>query len=611
MSFLTFVGGMAKKVNEIKAEERAFEKDLMLQTAKIKTEAEYDPDEMLDYTISWDYIDAKGKPQKETLTFLGGDPRNATIFKDENDRINTAQNGINAIDSFSKESNEAIIKALTDPTDPNHASALKLQGIYDLLGHNKVVSKPDGKGSNVLTSSQIIGGPDNMRSAYLNKHDQRVLGVGKINSADDILKQSEIDITGMSKVNQDIFNNAASGLFDVSLGLSDLPTAKTREILADSFGSDVLLKDQGTTFKLIGSALQGNLVQQIGSTPDYVVAGTVGREISFKLQVAAMRDANFNAINITYEIGKALFGYDTGRLDKDGNPIIVEGLSNYRSANAIFNLKTRVESLFDFGSDLGQVLRPKFNNMSSMARMAERRIASAAVRDENGKVIKPAVTSFYTDPNDPDIGKKAYDVHSGNGKTLIKNKKYDGMTIAQANEIDYMDKDIPIMQRIQALQIHLAFQVAIASQGYEGGKAVSDADFDRAWQSIGAGGKGIFQSMTSKEEVSAKMKVLLGVLGNTMAYNQAYLGIRDGVKEKGAELYRQSMYDHWAEDIAPKDTKPGEVNDFGYWFVSTVGQPSPVEIDWDNYGENKFVGFDQGMFGVSFLGGDFSNVKDL
>jgi len=187
MSFLTFVGGMAKKVNEIKAEERAFEKDLMLQTAKIKTEAEYDPDEMLDYTISWDYTDAKGKPQKETLTFLGGDPRNATIFKDENDRINTAQNGINAIDSFSKESNEAIIKALTDPTDANHESALKLQGIYDLLGHKKVVSKPNGKGGNVFTSSQIIGGPTDIRSAYLGKHDQRVLGVGKMNSAGDIL----------------------------------------------------------------------------------------------------------------------------------------------------------------------------------------------------------------------------------------------------------------------------------------------------------------------------------------------------------------------------------------------------------------------------------------
>ncbi len=610
MSFLTFVGGMAKKVNEIKAEERAFEKDLMLQTAKIKAEAEYDPDEMLDYTINWDYTDAKGKPQKETLTFLGGDPRNATIFKDENDRINTAQNGINAINSFSKESTEEIVKALNDPTNPNHESALKLQSIYDLLGHNKVVSKPDGKGGNVLTSSQIIGGPNNIRSAYLGSHDQRVLGVGKINSADDILKLSKINFTGKTKEYQDIFNNAASGLFDVSLGLSDLPTTKTRKILADSFGSDVLLNDQGTTFQLIGSALQGNLVQQIGGTPDYVVAGTVGREMAFKPQVAAMRDANFNAINITYEIGKALFGYDTGRLDKKGNPIIVEGLGNYRSANTIFNVKTRIESLFDFGSDLGQVLRPKFNDMSNMARMAERRIAAAAVRDENGEVIKPAVTSFYTDPNNPDTGKQAYDVYSGDGKTLIKNKRYDGMTIAQANKIDYMDADIPLMQRIQALQIHLAFQVAIASQGYEGGKAVSDADFDRAWQSIGAGGKGLFQSMTGKEEVSAKMKVLLGVLGNTMSYNQAYLGIRDGVKEKGAELYRQSMYDYWAENIATKDTKPGEVNDFGYWFVTTVGQRSPVEIDWDNYGENKFVGFSQGLFGTGF-GGDFSNVKDL
>ena len=80
------------------------------------------------------------------------------------------------------------------------------------------------------------------------------------------------------------------------------------------------------------------------------------------------------------------------------------------------------------------------------------------------------------------------------------------MTIAQANKIDYMDADIPVMQRIQALQIHLAFQVAIASQGYAGGKAVSDADFDRAWSLVGGGGNGFVRFMTRKEEVEAKLK---------------------------------------------------------------------------------------------------------
>ena len=80
MSFLTFVGGMAKKVNEIKAEERAFEKDLMLQTAKIKTEAEYDPDEMLDHTVSWNYTDAKGKSQTANINFRAGDPLNASLL---------------------------------------------------------------------------------------------------------------------------------------------------------------------------------------------------------------------------------------------------------------------------------------------------------------------------------------------------------------------------------------------------------------------------------------------------------------------------------------------------------------------------------------------------
>ena len=56
---------------------------------------------------------------------------------------------------------------------------------------------------------------------------------------------------------------------------------------------------------------------------------------------------------------------------------------------------------------------------------------------------------------------------------------------------------------------------------------------------------------------------------------------------------RSTLFPYTTLFRSTKDTKPGEVNDFGYWFVSNVGQPSPVEIDWDNYGENKFVGFDR------------------
>jgi len=607
MSFLNFVGGMAKKANEINAEERAFEKDLYLQTAKIKAEADYDPDEMLDYTIGWNYTDAKGVSQKTNLNFLSGNPLDSDSFKDENDRINTAQTGINAFQTMSPEARAAIIAA-SDPNDPNHPSYLKIKPIMDMIGQYKIKSTVSANGKARYTGSQIIGMPADITAHFFAPHDTRVLGANKINSAADILELSNINLTDMSIENQDIFNEAASGLFDVSLNLSTLPTNATRKRLSSAFGSEVLLKDQGTTFQLIGSALQGNLVQQLGNTSDYVIAGTINNELTFGPQVDAMRNANFNAVNITYEISKALFGYDTGKKDKDGKPIIVEGLSNYRSSNAIFNVKTRVESFFDFTSDLGKVLNPQFTQMSDMARIAERRVASAAVLDNEGKIVKGAVRSFYTDPNDPDTGKSAYDVSSGDGKTLIKDKSYDGMTIEQANKINYMDTDIPLMQRIQALQIHLAFQVAIASQGYEGGKAVSDADFDRAWASIGAGGKGIFASMTSKEEVSAKMKVLIGVLGNTMAYNQAYAGLRDGVKEKGAELYRNAMYDYWYDNEAGKaPTTSGEVNDFGYWFVSTVGQPSPVDIDWDNYGSDtlRFKGFQGGSFG------DFKKVKNI
>ena len=302
-----------------------------------------------------------------------------------------------------------------------------------------------------------------------------------------------------------------------------------------------------------------------------------------------MTDANFNSTNITYEIGKALMGY-TGK-DANGKVVVYEGLSNYKSGGGTtFNLKTRIEGMLDTATDLGRILNPKFQSMRKLSAQQERRVARF---DEQGQEISRA---FYTG---------AKDTLTGDGTTLVKDKLYDGMTISRAMNIDVTNKDVGSMERIQALQIHLAFQVAIASQGYEGGKAVSDADFDRAWSLVGGGQKGFFRSMISKEEVEAKLKTLLGILGSNMAYNQAFEGMADGVKFKGATIYRNTTYDYWSKNIAPVVSQDGasEPNDYGYWFLSTIGQRSPVEINWESKRDNKL------KFNTGFKEGDFAKRR--
>lgn len=588
MSFLTFVGGMAKKVNEIKAEERAFEKDLMLQTAKIKTEAEYDPDEMLDHTVSWNYTDAKGKSQKANISFRAGDPLNASLFKDENDRIDSGTIGLKQLNALPPEAVKALI-AGQDPNNANHGAYNKIAPVFDYIGNKYSNINTNQSGATIGTSSLGMGFDDSVYNHFLAPIDQSIIGLNVINSRDDIINNSNIDFNNLEADEQESINMFADGLFGViNEGGSVIPSNDVQNNLTTALGNPVLLEDKGLTFNLISEGLKGSLVQRQGQSQQYLIAPLSKKEINFLPQVKAMTDANFNSTNITYEIGKAFMGY-TGK-DAEGNDVVYEGLANYQSGGGFtFNVKTRIEGMLDTASDIGKILNPKFQSMRNLSAQEERRVARF---DEQGREISRA---FYTG---------AKDLSTGDGTKLIKDKLYDGMTISRAMNIDVTNKDVGLMERIQALQIHLAFQVAIASQGYEGGKAVSDADFDRAWSLVGGGEKGLFRSMVSKEEVEAKLKTLLGILGSNMAYNQAFEGMADGVKFKGATIYRNTTYDYWSKNIAPVVSQDGasEPNDYGYWFLSTIGQPSPVEINWES--KKDKIRFDTG-----FTEGDFARRR--
>ena len=68
---------------------------------------------------------------------------------------------------------------------------------------------------------------------------------------------------------------------------------------------------------------------------------------------------------------------------------------------------------------------------------------------------------------------------------------------------------------LESLQIALAFTIAIANQNYEGGKAVSDADFDRAWQLLSGGtARGNFLSFTTREASVQSLKIVTIFLNN-------------------------------------------------------------------------------------------------
>jgi hypothetical protein len=128
------------------------------------------------------------------------------------------------------------------------------------------------------------------------------------------------------------------------------------------------------------------------------------------------------------------------------------------------------------------------------------------------------------------------------------------------------------MYRYKALQIHLTFQLAIAMQGFQGGKAVSDADFDRAWMLLtGNAGNTIFGKMSGTKAVTEGLRVVTEQFGRMAVYNKAYLQAKDGTRERTAKL-ALAVYDRKALE---------EGVNTGRFASETIYREEMEGIQWD------------------------------
>ena len=92
--------------------------------------------------------------------------------------------------------------------------------------------------------------------------------------------------------------------------------------------------------------------------------------------------------------------------------------------------------------------------------------------------------------------------------------------------------------RLQAIQIGLAFQMAIALQGYQGGKAVSDADFDRAWQAITGSKRGSFWGQfTTTSADRATLGAAREQIVTNEINNEGYMHAPRGTREDSQSLF--------------------------------------------------------------------------
>ena len=96
------------------------------------------------------------------------------------------------------------------------------------------------------------------------------------------------------------------------------------------------------------------------------------------------------------------------------------------------------------------------------------------------------------------------------------------------------------LYKLQAIQIAMAFQMAIALQGYQGGKAVSDADFLRGWQAITGGqSQGFWSILTPASASAPAMEAALESVSMNEVYNIGYLNAPRGARAQNAKLMQE------------------------------------------------------------------------
>jgi len=169
---------------------------------------------------------------------------------------------------------------------------------------------------------------------------------------------------------------------------------------------------------------------------------------------------------------------------------------------------------------------------------------------------------------------------------------YGGMTPREFREYQdnpekfMKEKGMDQMYRVKALQIHLAFQLAIAMQGYQGGKAVSDADFDRAWELIsGNKNRGGFLRFSTREAATTSLKLVMEQFAAQGLKNKAWLEARPGTRNQTSDF----VY----EVARRKSQKEGSSLGFmalEAWFIPTGNKGT--RIDWQGFEEGKLEGDD-------------------
>lgn len=295
--------------------------------------------------------------------------------------------------------------------------------------------------------------------------------------------------------------------------------------------------------------------------------------------------ANQNVDQFADEIEKIIYGYTTS----DGK--VFQGI---RATGGVVDLGLLLNAFTDPVEGVIPQLKGVWNSMTSM---------NDDYLESTQKNTMLEDGTYFLEKKARQLGVRKEDaMNSDEFKFTDKTYTYNGVTMKVSTALADKDKQvgekgsngeiITEAYRLQAIQIGLAFQMAIALQGYQGGKAVSDADFDRAWQAITGARKnsfwGNFTSLQADRATlfAARQQIVTNEIGN-QGYIYASRGKRGKMKSLMLEMYKRR-----ASELGVAVSKLGVDTLFANKNFTINYDSIPTDFDFNN---NVKTTFDPGF----------------
>jgi len=324
-------------------------------------------------------------------------------------------------------------------------------------------------------------------------------------------------------------------------------------------------KDHAEFFSMLESGIEGSKIKRQGNTQS--------KTSEYKSETTILKQAKQenstsiqNVDSIADELEKIIYGYTL--INEDGTE--GESFAGIRATGEVTKIALIINA---FSNEQTGVFKQFKSVFSKLGETADK------INLINNKVLNRTKLNRSTDGLGEDGSKtgnflEAKAIEQGidledakkDNNYFFTNKAYGSSDLGDAIKIEdalkFVDKGglnrqegesfknadgsetlISQAYKLQALQISLAFQMAIALQGHQGGKAVSDADFDRAWQLItGGANTSFFKKFTSLEADRESLEAAREVLVSEEIRNQAHINTSRGKRFKAEDLF-YSMFE--------------------------------------------------------------------